>query len=373
MKRERAILIIDSARNADLVYGSNFIVGDPVIFIDRGDKKFLVLNDLEVDRGKKDSSVDEVISISKYTEKLNSTEDKMFQIVTLVLDDLNIKKIEVSDSFGAFYYKKLVDNGYDISIIRGSNYPSRIVKTEEQKNKIKYVMSELDRALRKVTSILSEATIEGEFIKYKGEFLTSEYIKEVINIELLRKNIFSESIIIASGKQTVDPHNVGSGRLYANTPIIMDIFPRSHDSLYFGDQTRTFLKGKATEEQKKLYNTVFEGQKLGIEMLKEGVNGMDIHNSIMDYFNSQGFETGLIDGRMQGFFHGTGHGVGLEIHEAPRISGNIDAIMKEGYVVTIEPGLYYKDLGGVRIEDTLWVTKDGYENLSISDKFFEIE
>jgi Xaa-Pro aminopeptidase len=108
-------------------------------------------------------------------------------------------------------------------------------------------------------------------------------------------------------------------------------------------------------------------------MLKEGVNGMDIHNSIMDYFNSQGFETGLIDGRMQGFFHGTGHGVGLEIHEAPRVSGNVDAIMKEGYVVTIEPGLYYKDLGGVRIEDTLWVTKDGYENLSISEKFFEIE
>ncbi len=371
--KDRALLIVDSSKNSDLFYGTNFVVGDPVIFIDRRDKRFLLLNDLEVDRGKKEATkVDEVISMSKYNSQINDNEDRMFQYIKLGLEDLGIKKLEVSDSFSAFYYKKLLEYGFDVDVKRSWAYPERIIKNKKQKDKIKYVMKELDNALIKVVDVLYNSSIEGKFLKYQGEFVTSEYLKQVVNIELLKKNIFSESIIIASGPQTVDPHDIGSGKIYANETIIIDIFPRSHDTLYFGDQTRTFLKGKASDAQKKLYNTVFEGQKIGIDMLKEGVNARDIHSSIMDYFVKNGYKTGLIDGRMQGFFHGTGHGVGLDIHEAPRIS-TVDYILQAGNVITIEPGLYYKDLGGVRIEDTLWVLKDGCENLSYSKKFFEID
>jgi Xaa-Pro aminopeptidase len=371
---DRAIIIIDSSdRNSDLYYATKFKVPDPVMYIEYKEESFLILNDLEVDRGKKEAQVTKVIGFSEYEEKLKYAKDKNFLLLDIILKEKEIEKILVSENFGAYFYKKLVNNGYDVEIKRGSLYDNRIIKTEEEKNYVLRVMKHVDDAFRKAVDVLKESEIDGEFLKYKGEFLTSEYLKKVINVDLMGNNAISHSIIVASGKQTVDPHNDGSGYIYANEPIIFDIFPQSLDTLYFGDQTRTVVKGKASDKLKDMWNTVFEGQKIGIEMLKDGVDGADIHNSILEYFNSKGYETGLINGRMQGFFHGTGHGVGLDIHEAPRINRNSHNILKEGHVITIEPGLYYEGIGGIRIEDTLFITRDGYENLSVSEKFLEIK
>jgi len=370
---ERAILIIDSSeRNSDLYYATKFKVPDPVTYIEYKKESFLVLGDLEVDRGKKEANVTEIIAISNYTDKLKYAKDKNFLLLDIILKEKGIKKLLVSESFGAYYYKKLINNGYDVEIKRGSLYESRIIKSEKEKNYIFDVMKDVDNAFKKAIDVLKESKIEGELLKYNNEFLTSEYLKKVINVYLMSKNTISHSIIVASAKQTIDPHNDGTGYIYANQPIIFDIFPQSLDSLYFGDQTRTVVKGKASKEIKKMWKTVLEGQKIGIEMLKDGVDGYNIHNNIMEYFKSKGYETGLINGRMQGFFHGTGHGVGLEIHEAPRINKQAHNILKEGNVITIEPGLYYEGIGGIRIEDTLYVTRDGYQNLSVSEKFLEI-
>jgi len=371
---DRAILIIDSSeRNSDLYYATKFKVPDPVMYIEYRGESFLILNDLEVDRGKKEAKVTQVIAVSEYKDRLKYAKDKNFLLLDLILKEKGIKKLLVSDNFGAYYYKKLLNNGYDIEIKRGSLYESRIIKTQEEKNHIFRVMKDIDEAFQKAVNVLKESTIEGEFLRYNDELLTSEYLKKVINVHLMTKNTVSYGLIVASKDQTVDPHNDGSGYIYANEPIIFDIFPRSLDSLYFGDQTRTIVKGKASEKIKDIWQTVYEGQKIGIEMLKEGVNAADIHNKILDYFNSKGYKTGLINGRMQGFFHGTGHGVGLDIHEAPRINKENNQILKEGMVVTIEPGLYYEGIGGVRIEDTLFITQNGYENLSVTPKFLEVE
>jgi len=371
---DRAILIIDSSdRNSDLYYATKFKVGDPVMYFEYNKESFLILNDLEVDRGKKEADVTEIIPVGNYVDKLKYAKDKNFLLLDIILKEKGIDKLLVSENFGAYYYKKLTQNGYDVEIKRGSLYDERIIKTEEEKNHIFSVMKDIDTAFRKAVDVLKDSTIEGDLVKYKGETLTSEYLKRVINVDLIAKNTLSHRIIVASGDQTVDPHDVGSGAIYANKPIIFDIFPQSLDSMYFGDQTRTVVKGKASEEFKKMWQTVYEGQMMGIEMLKDGVDGFDIHNTILDYFTAQGYETGLIDGRMQGFFHGTGHGVGIDIHEAPRINKNSHSILKEGHVVTVEPGLYYEGLGGVRLEDTLFITRNGYENLSVSEKFLEIE
>jgi len=371
---DRAILIIDSSeRSSDLYYATKFKVPDPVMYIEYGAESFLILNDLEVDRGRKEADVTEIIPVGNYVDKLKYAKDKNFLLLDIILKEKKIEKLLVSENFGAYFYKKLIQNGYDIEIKRGSLYNNRIVKTEEEKNHILSVMKDVDDAFRKAVAVLKKSKIEGKFLKYKGEFLTSEYLKKVINIDLMGKNTISHSIIVASASQTIDPHNDGTGNIYANEPIIFDIFPQSLDSMYFGDQTRTVVKGKASKEIKDIWQTVLKGQEMGIEMLKDGVDGYDIHNTILEYFNSKGYETGFINGRMQGFFHGTGHGVGLDIHEAPRINKNSHNILKEGHVITIEPGLYYEGIGGVRIEDTLFVTRDGYENLSVSEKFLEID
>jgi Xaa-Pro aminopeptidase len=177
--------------------------------------------------------------------------------------------------------------------------------------------------------------------------------------------------IISSGNQCVDPHNEGSGPVKANSSIIFDIFPRSQHNGYFGDLSRTVVRGRASEKLKEIYATVQAGQQIGYEQIRDGVNGKDVHQNILDMFAARGFPTGRINGRMQGFFHGTGHGLGLDIHEPPRIAP-IDAILKTGHVVTVEPGLYYIGVGGVRLEDVVVVTAKGNRNLTNCSQFLEI-
>jgi Xaa-Pro aminopeptidase len=170
----------------------------------------------------------------------------------------------------------------------------------------------------------------------------------------------------------VDPHNEGSGPIRAHSSIIMDIFPRSQRTGFFGDISRTVVRGTASERLKAAYRCVEEGQRIGFRRVRDGANAFDIHAEILQYFAGQGFPTGMVDGRMQGFFHGTGHGLGLDIHEAPGIGARSRNILKAGHVVTVEPGLYYMGMGGVRLEDVVFVTKTGCRNLVKIPKVLEV-
>ena len=176
------------------------------------------------------------------------------------------------------------------------------------------------------------------------------FLELMINVSLMRSGCIAAHTIISCGKQCVDPHNQGSGPLLAHESIVMDVFPHSSKSRYYADITRTFVRGKASEKLKKMYRAVMAGQDIAFKRIRDGADGAKIHDAISRYFEQLGFKTGEIGGRMQGFLHGTGHGLGLDIHEPPRISRGRD-ILRAGEVVTVEPGLYYLDAGGVRIED----------------------
>jgi len=152
----------------------------------------------------------------------------------------------------------------------------------------------------------------------------------------------------------------------------MDIFPRSQKSGFFGDITRTVVRGQASDRLKAAYRCVEEGQQIGFRRIRSGADTYDIHQEILTYFDSRNFPTGLAAGRMQGFFHGTGHGLGLDIHEAPGINARRRSALKAGHVVTVEPGLYYSGMGGVRLEDVVLVTKTGCENLVQIPKILEV-
>jgi len=190
-------------------------------------------------------------------------------------------------------------------------------------------------------------------------------------MQLMERDCVGQHTIIACGLQAVDPHNEGAGPLKANEPIVMDVFPQHVQSRYVADITRTVVKGKASDKVRRMFEAVKEGQEIAYRLIRDGVDGSTVHRAILDYFESLGFHTGEQGGRMQGFFHGTGHGVGLEIHEPPRISPRRD-ILKTGMVVTVEPGLYYTDAGGMRIEDMIVVTKDGCRCLNQAPKVLEV-
>jgi Xaa-Pro aminopeptidase len=160
--------------------------------------------------------------------------------------------------------------------------------------------------------------------------------------------------------------------LRANEPIILDVFPRSQKTGYFGDITRTVVRGHASDAVRRLYDTVARAQEIAFAQLLPGAKAVDVHAAVQTFFDTEGYKTVKKRGRMQGLFHGTGHGVGMELHEAPRIALTSRDALAAGQVVTVEPGLYYQGLGGVRLEDVAAVTAQGARNLTKFEKALEV-
>ena len=177
--------------------------------------------------------------------------------------------------------------------------------------------------------VLQRAKIgKGRRLMYRDAPLTSERLRSVIDTAILQAGGLASHTIVAGGRQGCDPHEGGYGPLYAQEPIILDIFPRSQKTGYFGDITRTVVRGRASEAVRKLYDTVFQGQALAFRKMRPGVPTRKVHQAVQGFFEQEGYRTGKQKGRMQGFFHGTGHGLGLEIHEAParrlHVAGGIE-------------------------------------------------
>ena len=370
------LIIADSEKDANLYYATQFLAPDPFIFIQVNEKKILLMSDLELDRAKSQAKVDEVLSLSEWMDRasrqiasLNSA--TTLDAVDLLLKEHQVKSLQVPATFPTLFSDDLRKRGYEVIPKKESFFPERLVKNEEEVQKATQVLRNTEVALEAAIQMIRASEIRGEYLYSHGQLLTSELIKKIINVTLMGSECVAQHTIVASGRDGVDPHHEGNGPLRANQPIILDVFPRSSKTLYFADITRTVVRGKASDKLKKMYRAVQEGQEIAFRSIRDGADGAGIHQEILAYFENQGFHTGLMGGRMQGFFHGTGHGVGLEIHEPPRISKTKD-ILRAGVVVTVEPGLYYLDAGGVRLEDMVVVTKEGCRNLTESPKELEL-
>jgi Xaa-Pro aminopeptidase len=369
------LLYADSESNANVLYATKFFCPDPFIFIRtaRG-RRIFVMSDLEIDRARRQSNAHRVLSLSEYTGKARARYRRTpgpAEIIAVVLRDLRIRGVRVPEEFPAGLADRLRRIGIGVTVLSGSFFTERIAKTEEEVKEIRKTMAATEKGLRAAMDLLRRSSIRNGWVVYRGKRLTAEALREVINGTIFDQGCVPKHTIVAPGKCGCDPHDVGSGPVRAHQPLIFDVFPRSEKSGYFADITRTVVKGRAPEEIKKMYNAVKAGQAMGVRMIKPGVKTRVIHQAIMDLFEKRGFRTGKIGGRMQGFFHGTGHGLGLDIHEPPRIAIN-NLVLRRGMVVTVEPGLYYYPVGGMRIEDTVLVDTGGARNLTRFPKFLEI-
>jgi Xaa-Pro aminopeptidase len=374
MKHDALLIIASSEISADLLYRTRFFVPDPIIFIEHNGKKTIILSDLELDRGKEEADVDEVLSFSEYRKKLPSRKRKKVgftHIVNLVFKERGIKSALVPEDFPIKYADELRRLGYRIRYKEGLFFEERLKKTPEEVRFISDSLRKTERAMGRAIEMISSSKIRDGKLFLNGSPLTSEIIRGEINSELSRLGCTALNTIVACGIHSSMPHNRGEGPLFAGQPIVIDIFPRSQESGYFGDMTRTVVKGEPSKELEKMYQTVLKGQKLGLSLIKHRARVKDIHGAIVEFFKKSGFETGMMDGKQQGFIHSTGHGLGLEIHEPPRVSFT-DTILEEGNVITVEPGLYYEKLGGVRIEDVVVVKRDGCTTLTRYPKRFRV-
>lgn len=368
-------LIYDSTEHdTDLYYATRMFVPDAFPFLEVRGRKIMVMNDLEIDRAKKQATVDNVWSINPFIEaakkkhKRHTSADVIYEI----LRKAKVKKVQMPSNTSFALVDSLRKKG--IKIISGGNpfYPQRLIKTRDEVKLIEKSQRVVFAAMKQVEDTLRASRVKGGKLYFKGSVLTADSVRSIIDVFLMEKGCVAADTIVACGVHSIDPHDAGSGALKPNEAIIVDIFPRSLKTRYYGDATRTFCKGKASPALKKMYGVVKKGQELGIKKLKAGVNGHKVHKAIVALFDSEGYPTGEKDGRMQGFFHSTGHGIGLDLHESPTRVGPVDQKMKAGNVVSVEPGLYFKGVGGVRIEDLVHITKRGCEILSGYPKKLEI-
>jgi len=375
MDAHSAILIVAaSERDANLYYATRFLAPDSFVFLQTSTQKILLMSDLEIDRAKQQATVDIVLSYSDYGKKLKeqgTTEPKAADIVKAVLDEFSVTNLIVPTNFGVDLADALRERGVHLSTRREPFYPERAIKSPDEVQHVLDTMRATEAAMGHAVEVIKATEIHQGQLYYEGEVLTSEFIKKLINVKLMESDCIAQHTIVACGDDACDPHNEGSGPFRAHQPIVMDVFPKSSKTGYYADITRTVVRGTPSDALRRVYDTVLQGQELGLQMVKAGASGKAVHSAIQDLFEHAGYHTGVIDARVQGFFHGTGHGVGLEIHEPPRIS-RLDDTLQPGHVVTVEPGLYYLGIGGVRIEDTVVVTSDGYENLTSFPKQFEL-
>lgn len=362
--------------NADLYYATKFLSPDPFVFFEHRKKKYMVVDALEFGRAKRQADVDKVFLTSDYKKNIEIRRKNPIDLVDvlgIIFKKMGVRSLEVPQNFPINLAEKFKERKFKLIIGPSPFYSERTQKTPQEKRMILNAQKDTFGFIGIVEKALEESKIKGEHIYYKGKLLTSEMLKEMVLIAALKKRYDMDmGLIIACDKQAVDPHESGSGPIKAHKAIVVDIFPRSQINRYCGDATRTFCKGKAPIELKRMYDTVKQAQTMAIKTIRADINAKIVHEKTISFFDSCGYKTGNINGLSQGFIHPTGHGIGLEVHDLPPIIGPRDCILKKGNITSVEPGLYYKKIGGVRIEDLVYVTKTGCEVLSYYPKQLEI-
>lgn len=369
------LLYADSEHDANQRYFSGMSVPDPFLAFAVGKKRYGVFNALELARAKKESALDVILSLDEWRQRAQRRHPEakvgMAEIVATLARSFGLRRFVVPAEFPAKLAFELLDLGLAIGFADGEFLPSRTLKRPDELAAIREGNRCSALGFSAVERILRASTTKSGFVRFEGKKLTSERLRFAIESACLEAGAVSLETIVAAGDQACDPHCRGSGPIRAGELVVVDIFPRVMATGYYGDMTRTYLKGRAGEAQRRLVAAVGDAQKLALRAIRAGRNGRKIHEAVVAFFESQGYRTTNDAAGAQGFFHGTGHGLGLAVHEFPRIS-TVDAILRKGHVVTVEPGLYYPGLGGCRIEDVVHVTAKGCELLSAHGYKWEI-
>lgn len=375
MSTDNLLLVADSERDANMLYAVGMFVPDPFIYLQRDGRGYMVASDLELDRARREASRCRVLSLSRCLRRLDRPRDEsLAQVVRLLANERRIKRFLVPENFPYGLARELRRLKIRLKIRRGALFfPEREFKTPDEVKKVSAALMMAEVGMAEAIQAVRGAKVgPGGKLSYRGAPLTSERLRAITEVAIIQAGGCASHTIVSGGLRTCDPHDPGNGPLRARQPIVIDIFPRSQKTGYHGDITRTIVKGRASEALRELYHAVKRGQQLALRMMRPGRKCSEIHRAVARQFEREGYRTGRHQGRLEGFFHGTGHGVGLELHEPPHLTDTSDSVLRPGHVVTIEPGLYYARVGGVRLEDMVVVTHHGAQNLTKFEKVLEV-
>lgn len=373
MTSKTLLLVGDSESNPNLYYKTHFLAGDPFVYVERDDRRILVVSSMEQGRAVKESHVPEVRSFDDfgYLDLVRETGDRSRAFTLLlsrILGEAGSDGATVEGLFPVAYADALRAENVALEVDPNLLRDERRRKSTEEVGAIEAAQRATESAAQRAIEILAASDEVSGTLHFTGIPLSAERLRTEIEVLLTREGMDPGDVIVAGGPGAADPHWRGSGPLRAGEAIVLDIFPRSKATRYYADMTRTVVKGQPGDTLRRMYDATLAAQETALALIRPGAMGEEIHAAVVEVFKRAGFDSDVGGPR---YIHGTGHGVGLEIHEGPGISTAAGAL-REGDVVTVEPGLYDPDIGGIRIEDLVVVTAGGNRNLTRFPKQFEL-
>jgi Xaa-Pro aminopeptidase len=344
----------ESYNDANQYYLSGFLCGDPFAVLELSRRNVILgVSPMEVGRAMLETSGKTIVPLHRKKGKTIN------QILAAFIMDHGTRQVRVLPSFPVGLAQDLKGEGIGIQIDGKTLSDRRRAKSLKQIRAIETAQRCCEKAFTMVRSLLAGCPVRDDVLLHEGRPLTAQKVRSMIEVFFLENGFESADTIFAPGRGGADPHWRGDGRVRTGVPIVMDIFPRSRESRYHSDMSRTFVVGRASRSVRDMHKAVMEAQDAAFDRLVEGVALSEVHQAVCDLFVKRGYPVpGNGRSSKRGFLHGTGHGLGLQVHEAPTVSVTKE-YFQPGDVVTIEPGLYDRRIGGMRIEDVVVCMPDG--------------
>jgi Xaa-Pro aminopeptidase len=358
-----------------LYHRIRFIVGDPTALIaisgESGEETTLILRDIEMSRARQHARVDRVHCPADFTPEGGLSGDRetaTAQSVAEFLARSGISSVTSDRTLPFIYAHILAEQGINVKCDLELGVRERRAKDDQEVAWLAAAQAITEQLMRRTLEWIASADVDetGQLV-VDGDLLTSERVQTQLDIWVLEAGCDHPGSIVAGGPQAADCHHYGAGPLRSGEPIIVDIFPRVKATRYNGDCTRTVVHGKISAEVEKMHLAVQAAKKAAIDATRAGVTGESVHEATKSAMLEKGYQMGLPSEDAPDSYcamtHGTGHGVGLEVHEPPLLDrGGPELVV--GDCLTIEPGLYSRAIGGVRLEDMVIVREGGCENLN---------
>ena len=363
------------AHNMSLYHRIRFLVGDPAVIIEVPEDgrrvATLILRDIEMDRARRHARADRVACPADFAPEGGLSGDRetaTAQAAAELLRRQGITYVVADRSLPLIYAQMLTEVGIEVSCDLDMGVATRRAKDAREIEHLAEAQQVTEQVMRRACELVAHATVDHEgWLRHDGRALTAESVRRAIDVWLLELGYTNPGSIVAGGVQGADCHDPGSGPLHTGQPVIIDIFPQNQETLYNGDCTRTVVHGDLTEPVRKMHAAVVAAKAAGIDAIHSGVTGQQVHEAVLEVIRRHGYETSLpgADAPVSycAMVHGTGHGVGLEVHEPPLLDNGGPALVV-GDAVTVEPGVYCKAIGGIRVEDMVIVEAEGCRNLN---------
>jgi Xaa-Pro aminopeptidase len=366
------MIFADSVVSPEMRHEVPVLVPDPFLYVEKDGKRYTTSTSFEVERIKEAGIEAHAWEEFGYDEMLEQGLPRE-QIVWLHINlnacrEFGVEDAIVPRTFPSYVADHLRANGITLTPDPKFFSDRRRVKNEAEIAGIRRAQKAAEAGMAAAKEILARAEASNGTATVDGEPLTSELLKGAIRRAFTEHGVSSEDFIVSHGAQTAIGHELGFGEIAANEPVVIDLWPKDPESACYADMTRTYVVGTPPDELVEYHRLVKEALDRSLEATKPGVPGIDVYKLVCELFEENGQKTVLSKppGEVleNGFFHGLGHGVGLEVHEAPNLGRGGTSELIPGDVVTLEPGLYRQGFGGCRLEDLVLVTESGGEVLT---------